>query len=174
MKKNLYCLILMLVVIFSCVTPAYARAERSLTLDSIFYVQGKGVIFTFTPRGDFKESQLTGTVTIDHQTFALDCRFNDFGAVKCATGRGLSSFVGQIAIGQVAGFSFWGVVQAGLVRPTLRAPYCYTIFEKISGDWESVSRFCGRVPAQKGDWVLYKGRVAVYNPGGPAGAGFYL
>jgi hypothetical protein len=174
MKKNLYCLILVLAVIFSCVTPAYARMERSLTLDSIFYVRGKGVIFTFTPHGDFKESKLIGTATINHQTFALDCHFNDFGDVKCTTDRGLSSFVGQIAVGQVAGFSFWGVVRAGLVHPTLRAPYCYSIFDRIGGDWETVSSFCWRYPARKGDWVLYRGRVAVYNPNGPAGSGFYL
>ncbi len=174
MKKNLYRLLLMLVVILSCVTPAYARVERSLTLDSIFYVRGKGVVFTFTPRGDFKESKLTGSATINNQVFALDCQFNDFGDVKCATDQGLSSYVGQVAIGQLAGFSFWGVVRASPVHPTADEPYCYTIFDRIGGDWEAVSAFCWKFPAKKGDWVLYQGRVAVYNPRGPAGPGFYL
>ena len=174
MKKNLYGLLLVLAVILSCVTPAYARAERSLTLESIFYVRGKGVIFTFEPQGDFKESELTGTATLDHQVFSLSCHFNDMGDVKCATESGLADYVGQAAFGQVAGFSFSGVVRAGLIHPSPNRPYCYAIFEKIGGAWEEVSSFCGPYPAKKGDWILYKGNIAEFDPSGPAGPGFYV
>jgi hypothetical protein len=174
MKKNLYRLILLLALVCSFATPAHARTERSLTLVSIYYVRGKGVIFTFTPQGNFKESELTGTVTIDHQTFSLACHLNGVGDVKCATERGLASFVGQIASGEVAGFSFSDVVRAGLARPTSSTPYCYAILDKIGGVWQSVSTFCGRNPAKAGDWILYNGRVADFDPKGPVGAGFYL
>jgi hypothetical protein len=174
MRKTLYRLILTVIVLFVCVPPAYARTERSLTLDSIFYIRGKGVIFTFTPQGDFKKSRLTGAARIDYQTFPLDCHFNDLGKVKCIAEQGLSSFVGKIATGQVAGFGFGDVVRAGLVRPTPGAPYCYSIFDKVGGVWQALTSFCGSTPAQPGDWVYYKGRVAIFNPKGPAGAGFYL
>ncbi len=166
MKKYLY-IILALALVVTFVTPAYAAA-RSLTLESIVFIPAKGVVFTFIPTGEFKPAELTGFARISSETYLLDCQLNDENEVKCVGERGLSRFTGQAVTGQVAGFAF-----AGEIR-TAGTAYCYTVFQKITGGWEAVGTSCGTGKARKGDWILFNGVMAVFNPQGPAGAGFYL
>lgn len=167
MKKSLFLMFLALVIILGGVTPAYA-AERSLGLESIVLIPSKGVVFTFIPHGAFAEAELAGQVRIDSETYQLACRFNDEGKVKCEAEAGLARLVGLTATGQVAGYDF-----SGLVR-TARVNNCYKIFDKLYGVWQGVSNFCGTSEAKKGDWIIYKGRIATFDPHGPAGMGFYL
>jgi hypothetical protein len=168
MKKKLYLILLALAVLFFHVPPAYAAAERSLTLVSIMFVQGKGVVFTFAPQGEFKVSELSGYAKINYQTFPLSCHFNDENQVKCEADRGLSRFIGQVATGQVAGFSFSDVIRAS------HSGYCYDVFKKSNGVWDSIATVCGEVPAQDGDWILIGSELAFFNSNGPAGPGFYV
>lgn len=168
MKRYLYALLITLALVFSCVPTAHAAVGYSLTLESIVLIPSKGVVFTFIPQGNFEPADLTGFARINGDTFPLACQVNDMDKVKCVGERGLSRFVGQVVTGQVAGFAF-----SGKVRPA-GGLYCYAIFEKIAGEWEQVGSSCGSARAKKGDWILFKGVVAVFSPKGPAGAGFYL
>jgi len=166
MKKYLY-IILALALVVTFVTPAYAAA-RSLTLESIVFIPAKGVVFTFIPTGEFKPAELTGFARISSETYLLDCHLNDENEVKCVGERGLSRFTGQFVTGRVAGFIFSGEIR------TAGTAYCYKVFQKVEGEWEQVGTSCSAAKARKGDWILFNGVMAVFNPQGPAGAGFYL
>jgi hypothetical protein len=174
MKKNLYRLLLMLALLFSCVTPVYAAGARSLTLMDITSIPGKGVVFTFASQGKFKASELNGYARIGNQGFALSCRYADNNDVKCASDAWLVPYVGRVASGAVAGFYFSDVIQSAVTHSTSAFPYCYSIFDKKEGTWHTVAKQCGRFPAQSGDWLIYAGRIATFSPNGPAGSGFYL
>ena len=169
MKKNLYGILLVLAVLSILVTPAYASVERSLTLESIVEVSGKGVVFTFNPQGKFEASELSGHATINYETFALHFQVNDFGEVKGMAERGLSRYTGQIATGEVAGYPF-----SGLIRSSPLSTYCYDVYQKINSVWKRVGETCGSVPAREGDWILYGSSLAVYHANGPAGSGVYV
>lgn len=168
MKKGLFRLLAILTIILLTASPVYA-AERSLSLVSISFIHGKGVVFTFEPTGDFKLSELTGYAIVNGKKFPLSCRFNDFGQVKCGTGTSLSQYIGLIASGEIAGFSY-----SGLIREGGSKKYCTSLWEQDNQDW-IYTTICGAVPPSNGDWILMNDgiTIAYYNASGPAGPGFY-
>ena len=165
MKKSLFRLILALALALVSITPAFAAGERSLTLVSIYYIQGKGVVFTFSPQGKFKASELSGTVTVNGLKYTLSCQFADNGDVKCMADKGMSRYVNQYASGQVAGYPF-----GGLIRNT-RFPYCYGVWNQN----QLVNSICGSNAAANGDWILLNNNTfANFDENGPNGPGFYV
>ena len=160
-------LLLILALVFLGVSPVRAEGMRSLNLLGISFIRGKGVVFTFKPRGEFKPSELIGEVRIGAQTFPLTCRLNDFGRVKCVADQSLVKYIGQTATGMVAGFPFSGRIRAQIGGS---ASYCITVWY-LNGSSDQV---CSDRSPQAGDWVLLPDdSIAYYDPNGPKGPGFY-
>ncbi len=186
MKKGLQQILLTIAIILATVSPAYAAGERSLSLLSIYFIQGKGVVFTFTEQGRFKASELSGYTWIDGQKFLLSCRYNAHGDVKCTaqplscndnnpgdekctTPQSLFRYVGQLATGSVAGFPF-----SGIIRDLPNPRYCPKVWEKSGNGWVATTGLCNTRQPVNGDWILLDdGSLAYYNENGPAGPGFY-
>lgn len=167
MKKRIQLIVVTLALAALIITPAFAAAERSLTLLSIYYIPHKGVVFTLSPQGTFKASELEGYASVGGGKYSLDCRFSDDGLVKCTGEQGLSRYVGQMASGVVAGFPFYGLIRSN--------SYCYSLWIYNNGAWLQASTICGARKPAMGDWILVSGdALAFFNPNGPNGAGFYL
>ncbi len=137
------------------VTPA-AAAEKSITFLGAYLVDGKGVVFEFAVKGDFKD--FPGTVMVGGQQFSLSCNFNDKGNLACTANHGLSQFVGQIAQGTIAGFDF-----SGLIRGPSFCNGVYDFYPDGGGippqaDWGSIGQHCGNSAPQFGDAINF------YNP----------
>jgi len=135
------------------VTPA-AAAEKSITFLGAYLVEGKGVVFEFAVKGDFKD--FPGTVMVGGQQFSLNCNFNDKGKLACTANHGLSRYIWQVAQGSVAGFPF-----SGLIRGT-----CHDVFDFYpdnggippQNSWGSIGEYCGNSSPQFGDAINF------YNP----------
>jgi hypothetical protein len=139
-------------------TPAAAAGGgKSITLVGAQYVPGKGVVFSFDVKGDFKQG-FGGIAKIGGVTFHLtDCKLKDNGMLACVGEQGLSQYVGKIANVTVNGFS-----GSGMIRHSTQY-FCYSVYDwggnnSTPGEWYDIGPYCQPSGANVGDWINY------YNP----------
>jgi hypothetical protein len=107
-KKTL--IILMLVSVLAAVF-ATASVIKNITLVETAYLREKGVTFKFRIDGEFRESELRGTLALENKTVKLHCNYNDgAGLLVCTAPSGTAKYAGSQGYITLAGFSFQVVI----------------------------------------------------------------
>lgn len=108
--------VLALLVGFSglMVTPV-AAAKKSVSLVSVGYYHEKGVVFNFKLTGDFKDSELKGSLQVAKKAIKVYCkRKDDNPAINalCVAPSDTAKYAGRTGIITFAGASFWVKIPA--------------------------------------------------------------
>jgi hypothetical protein len=113
---HVFSLLLLVVLLASTASPAFAAGGKSASLAAVRFIPGKGVVFIFDLQGEFKKSDLKGSVTIEGHTYPLYCRFNDAGQASC-TSIMMNQYAGKAALILFAGSSFSDTIPAERACP---------------------------------------------------------
>jgi len=139
---------------------AAPAATKSLALEDVRFVGGKGYVFLFTATGNFKQSDLSGFVTIGNDGFDLACKLRDDGKVSCVAFKLSPSYTGRQAVVHLAGFIFYTVIP-GL--PCNSLDVSISIFTISTGDLY----FTGSFNIPLGDLDLIKSLINNSNNNNP-------
>jgi len=135
---------------------AAPAATKSLTLDDVRFIDGKGYVFLFSFTGNFKQSELSGFVTIGNHGFDLACKLRDDGKISCVAIQLPPSYAGRQAVVHLAGYIFYAIVP-GL--PCNSLDVTISIYVLSTGDlFDSVS-----LNVSMSDFDLIKSQIEIYN-----------
>lgn len=106
MKRSVLTAVVLISLIAIFVTTA-GVANRSAVLSKIDFVDGKGVVLTFTVKGTFFDEDLKQAyITVNHTNYALHCAQQDVDHVDCEASGQVVKFHGREAKGAFAGFPY--------------------------------------------------------------------
>lgn len=156
MQKKLM-LVLSIISILGVLFGAAAApaATKSLTLDDVRFIDGKGYVFLFSYTGNFKQSELYGFVNIGNDGFDLACKLRDDGKISCVAIQLSPSYAGREAVVHLAGFVFYAIIP-GL--PCNSIDFTLSVYDKFVG---YIDTFTGNMSTS--DWDFFKKSIDLIN-----------
>lgn len=100
---------------FGLVVTPVAAAKKSVSLVSVGYYHEKGVVFNFKLTGDFKDSELKGSLQVARKAIKVYCkRKDDDPAINalCVAPSDTAQYAGRTGVITFAGVSFWVKIPA--------------------------------------------------------------
>jgi hypothetical protein len=110
---------------------AAPAVTKSLVLEDVRFISGKGYVFLFSATGNFKQNELSGFVNIGNDGFDLACKLRDDGKVSCVAFKLSPSYTGRQAVVHLAGFVFYPIIP-GL--PCISLDVSISIYNASTGD----------------------------------------
>jgi hypothetical protein len=131
MQKKLMLVISIISILGMLFGVAAAPAvTKSVVLDDVRFIAGKGYVFLFTFKGAFKQSELSGFVNIGSDGFDLACKLRDDGKISCVAIQLSPSYAGREAVVHLAGFIFYATIPG---FPCNSIDFTLTVYDKIVG-----------------------------------------
>lgn len=116
MNKNfIHVLVILSILAFAFASAFRQPAVTQINLLSVSYLREKGVTFKFLVDGDFKKSDLQGSVLVSGKTLRLYCNYGGDQApvvVVCTSYKGTAKHAGNLGIVSLAGRAFYFTVPA--------------------------------------------------------------
>jgi hypothetical protein len=108
-------LVILSILAFGFSSAFSSPAVSSVRLLSVNYMKEKGVTFKFKVDGNFKKSDLRGSVLVAGKTLRLYCNYGGDPApatVTCTSYKGTAKYAGSAGVVSLVGRSFYFTVPA--------------------------------------------------------------
>lgn len=115
MKRKMFSVIFILSLVMTLFSTA--AATRRISFNSIYQVQGKGYVAVFDIKGEWRQDELWGFVSLPrNRQIDMDCNFRDDGKVSCVIADGISQYASRSVKLVVYGYSFDVIVPPDVKR----------------------------------------------------------
>lgn len=127
MKRKMFSVIFILSLVMTLFSTA--AATRKISFDSIKQVPGKGYVALFDIKGEWRQDELWGFVSLPHnRQINMNCNFRDDGKVMCNIADGISQYAGRMVKLVVYGYPFDVVIP-----PDVRRAVSFESIRHVSG-----------------------------------------
>lgn len=115
MKRKIFSVLFILSLVMTLFSTA--AAARQISFNSIYQVPGKGYVALFNVKGEWRQDELWGFVSLPrNRQIDMDCNFRDDGKVSCNIADGISKYAGRMVKLVVYGYSFDVIVPPEVKR----------------------------------------------------------
>ena len=114
-KKLISMLVILSILAFTFATAFTPPKITRISLLSVNFMREKGVTLKFLVDGNFRKSELQGSVTVDGKSLRLYCNYGGDPApvvVTCTSAKGTAKFAGGVGLVSIAGRTFRIIVPA--------------------------------------------------------------